>query len=55
MKVFSKSLDMICTLITKYFLIWCPKKPEKDCGSVPCNGTEYEQYIKYYSTGTRWI
>ncbi len=54
MKVLNNVLNVFCKMLTKYFLLWCPKEVVKDCRCAECDGKEYREYLKYYKTGTRW-
>ena len=54
MKVLNQTLNVICKMLTKYFLLWCPKEVTKDCSCNQCNEAELAQYQKYYNRVTRW-
>ncbi len=55
MKVLNKTMNVICNLITKYFMIWCPKESATSKDYSDNSENEYEQSQSYYLSGTRWI
>jgi hypothetical protein len=54
MKVLNQTLDVICNILTKYFLLWCPKESVKDCSCMKCDEMELTRYQEYYAKATRW-
>ena len=55
MKLLGKTLDIICKVMTKYFLIWCPKDTVVELLKSNNTDDEFDEYKTYYTKTTRWI
>lgn len=55
MKVLGKTMDVICKIMTKYFLIWCPKEAVGKFTNTKCCDKKQAEYEEYYTGATRWV
>ena len=55
MKVLGKILEIMCKLMTNYFLVWCPKERKLNCSnSIQDIDKNLIEYRDKYMTVTRW-
>ena len=55
MQFLKKTMDVICKVMTMYFLIWCPKEAAVKLKKNNCCDKKTAEYEAYYAETTRWV